>query len=306
MFKLHIANKNYSSWSLRPWVLMRELDLPFEEQLTPFGGGGPEGFRAFSPSGKVPCLIDGDTVVWDSLAITEYLAEIAPRVWPADPRARAWARSAAAEMHSGFQNLRGTCGMNCGLRVEIAPLPAGVVQDLARIDALWNEGLQRFGGPFLAGATFTGVDAFFAPVAFRVQSYLLSSAPARPPEGSASQSPEWAQPANHTHPLPQEGGWGDGSSSPARPPEGGASQSPERAQPANHTPPLPPEGGWGKATPMSAPALAYVQRLLALPAMQAWYASALAEPWRDAEHEEETRRVGTVTQDLRAPPAPGR
>ena len=170
MFELFIANKNYSSWSLRPWVLMRELGIRFEEKLVSFGGP-PNAFRAFSPSGKVPCLVDGSTVVWDSLAITEYLAEGGREVWPADSIARAWARCAAAEMHSGFTALRGLCSMNCGIRVRIDPYPPAVLQDWARMDELWNDGLARFGGPFLAGEAFTAVDAFFAPVAFRVQSY---------------------------------------------------------------------------------------------------------------------------------------
>ena len=174
MFELYIANKNYSSWSLRPWVLMRELGIPFKEKLVPFGGrGDANAFRAFSPTGKVPCLVDGSTVVWDSLAIVEYLAERVPKVWPRDAVARAWARCAAAEMHSGFSNLRGICGMNCGIRVRIDPQPAALLGDLQRIDELWNDGLERLGGPFLAGEAFTAVDAFFAPVAFRVQSYDL-------------------------------------------------------------------------------------------------------------------------------------
>ena len=98
MLELYIANKNYSSWSLRPWVLMRELEIPFVERFVPFGDKmEPNPFRNFSPSGKVPCLIDGATAVWDSLAITEYLAERTPQVWPADASARAWARSAVAE-----------------------------------------------------------------------------------------------------------------------------------------------------------------------------------------------------------------
>ena len=116
--KLHIANKNYSSWSLRPWVLMTSLGLPFEESLHPFPmDGGPSGFDAFSPSGNVPVLVDAQHTVWDTLAITEYLAEQHPQVWPADATARAWARSAAAEMHSGFGALRNICGMSCGVRV---------------------------------------------------------------------------------------------------------------------------------------------------------------------------------------------
>ncbi|HOA94194.1 MAG TPA: glutathione S-transferase family protein [Quisquiliibacterium sp.] len=170
--KLYIANKNYSSWSLRPWVLMRMLDIAFDEELVPFGGGpAGVGFHAFSPTGKVPCLVDGDTVVWDSLSITEYLAERVPAVWPADPRARAWARSAAAEMHSGFATVRNLCTMNCGLRIRLSSTPADLLAEWARIDALWCEGLRRSGGPFLAGDRFTAVDAFFAPVAFRVQTY---------------------------------------------------------------------------------------------------------------------------------------
>jgi glutathione S-transferase len=172
MLSLFIANKNYSSWSLRPWVLMRELGITFEEKIVPFGGQrDPNAFRAFSPTGNVPCLVDENLVVWDSLAIVEYLAEQSPRIWPAQAAARAWARCAAAEMHSGFTNLRNICTMNCGLRVRIDPYPPAVVRELERIDALWSEGLSRFGGPFLAGENFTAVDAFFAPVSFRVQTY---------------------------------------------------------------------------------------------------------------------------------------
>lgn len=178
MAQLFIANKNYSSWSLRPWVLMRRLGIEFEEILVPFGdGSGPSPFYRFSPTGRVPCLHDGDTLVWDSLAIVEYLAEATPAVWPADRQARAWARSAAAEMHAGFPALRDTCTMNCGVRVRIEHWPEALKQELDRLDALWTQGLTRFGGPFLAGAEFTAVDAFFAPVAFRVQTYDLPLSP---------------------------------------------------------------------------------------------------------------------------------
>jgi glutathione S-transferase len=174
MYDLHIANKNYSSWSLRPWVLMRELKITFRECLVPFGDESSwRSFRKISPSGKVPCLVDGDTVIWDSLAIAEYLAERHDGVWPADAKARAWARSAAAEMHSGFNELRNRCSMTCGQRVRLHESPPALEQDIARLGVLWNDGLRRFGGPFLAGSTFTAVDAFFAPVAFRVQSYGL-------------------------------------------------------------------------------------------------------------------------------------
>ncbi len=178
MLELYIANKNYSSWSLRPWLLARQLEIPIRENLVPFrSDGSGNGFDSFSPTARVPCLHDGETVVWDSLAITEYLAEQVPRVWPADGRARAWARCAAAEMHSGFQALRDICGMNCGIRVQLASRPAALQTDLARIDALWREGLKRFGGPFLAGPVFTAVDAFFAPVVFRLQTYQLTLSP---------------------------------------------------------------------------------------------------------------------------------
>jgi glutathione S-transferase len=172
MFDLYIGNKNYSSWSLRPWVLMRELGIPFREIVVPFGGAAnPDAFRAFSPSGKVPCLVDGAITVWDSLAITEYVAERHAGVWPAEATARAWARCAAAEMHSGFQALRNTCGMNCGLRIRLHAIDAGLDQDLRRLERLWADGLGRFGGPFLAGPRFCAADAFFAPVAFRIQTY---------------------------------------------------------------------------------------------------------------------------------------
>jgi glutathione S-transferase len=175
MYDLYIANKNYSSWSLRPWVLMRVLGIPFTEHLTPFGEASLwNAFRNLSPSGKVPCLVDADTVVWDSLAIAEYLAERHQGVWPANSTARAWARSASAEMHSGLAELRGRCSMTCGVRIRLHAIPEGLQRDIARIGALWSDGLHRFGGPFLAGRSFTAVDAFFAPVAFRIQTYGLA------------------------------------------------------------------------------------------------------------------------------------
>jgi glutathione S-transferase len=230
MYELYIGNKNYSSWSLRPWVLMRELGITFAEHVVAFDPGTSwTKFRAFSPSGKVPCLVDGSTVVWDSLGITEYLAERHAGVWPADAAARAWARCAAAEMHSGFGALRSTCSMNCGLRVRLHETSPALQRDLDRIDELWSEGLGRFGGPFLAGAAFGAVDAFYAPVAFRVRTYGLA---------------------------------------------------------------------------LSAPATAYVERLLALPSMLDWNRAALVEPWRDEEHEVDALAVGTLVEDLRAPRSP--
>lgn len=174
MYALYIANRNYSSWSLRPWVLLKTLDIAFEERFVPFlQGSSREAFRKFSPTGLVPCLVDGDRTVWESLAIVEYIAEDHSQVWPADRSARAWARSAAAEMHSGFSALRTVCGMNVGVRVRLHEQGAALKADLDRLDELWAEGLDRFGGPFLAGSNFTAVDAFFCPVAFRIQTYDL-------------------------------------------------------------------------------------------------------------------------------------
>ncbi|MEX2372847.1 MAG: glutathione S-transferase, partial [Dehalococcoidia bacterium] len=174
MYELVMANKNYSSWSLRPWVLMKARGIAFTERLIPFPGGDSYAtYRPHTPSGRVPCLIDDGQPVWDSLAIVEYLAERHPGVWPQDAAARAWSRSAAAEMHTAFQTLRDVCPMNCGVRVKLRERPPMLERDIARIGELWNEGLSRFGGPFLAGAEFTGVDAFFAPVVFRAQSFGL-------------------------------------------------------------------------------------------------------------------------------------
>ncbi|WP_404405081.1 glutathione S-transferase family protein [Pelagibacterium halotolerans] len=174
MYSLYIANKNYSSWSLRPWILMKVLGIPFEEKFVPFlEGSSYEAFRKFSPTGLVPCLVDGGTTVWDSLAITEYLAEDHPTVWPSDKTERAWARCAAAEMHAGFSALRSVCTMNVGVRVTLNEISPALQKDVDRIDELWREGLERFGGPFLAGSAFTAVDAFFAPVAFRHLTYKL-------------------------------------------------------------------------------------------------------------------------------------
>lgn len=174
MYELYIANKNYSSWSLRPWALMTELGIAFKEHLVPFGADSNwDVFRKFSPTGKVPCLVDDGLTVWDSLSITEFLAERHPGVWPSASAARAWARSAAAEMHSGFATLRTRCPMSVGIRVKPHDLPPSLKSDIHRIDELWRDGVDKFGGPFLAGEAFTAADAFFAPVAFRVQTYGL-------------------------------------------------------------------------------------------------------------------------------------
>jgi len=175
MYQLYIANKNYSSWSLRPWVLMSERGIRFEERPLIFGDARAwQDYRQICPSGKVPCLVDGATRVWDSLSIAEYLAERHAGVWPEASAARPWARSAAAEMHAGFTALREQCSMSCGVRIRLHQRGPALEQDLARLVALWSDGLQRFGGPFLAGAHFSAVDAFYAPVAFRMQTYGLS------------------------------------------------------------------------------------------------------------------------------------
>lgn len=179
MTTLYIANKNYSSWSLRAWLLMTELGLPFEEKLIPFGDPAAwNAFRAEGGSGKVPALQDGSLHIWDSLAIIDHLAERHSEVWPADPEARAWARSVCAEMHSGFPALRELCSMNIGVKVRLNNVPAELARDIERIAAIWLEGLSRFGGAFLAGDRFTAVDAFFAPVVFRFETYGLDRSPA--------------------------------------------------------------------------------------------------------------------------------
>lgn len=178
MYTLHIGNKNYSSWSLRPWILMTELGIAFHEKLHVFGDAFNVKGEGNSPSGKVPALHEGDRIIWDSLAIAEYLAERHKDVWPEDEAARAWARCAAAEMHSGFQSLRNTCSMSCGVRMKLNVMPEGLKNDIARINELFVDGLQRFGGPFLAGKNFGAVDAFFCPVAYRVQTYDLQLSPA--------------------------------------------------------------------------------------------------------------------------------
>jgi glutathione S-transferase len=177
MYTLHIGNKNYSSWSLRPWVLLTELGIPFHERLHVFGPGFAAKSEGGSPTGKVPCLRDGDRIIWDSLAIAEYVAERRPGVWPEDVTARAWARSAAAEMHSSFGALREVCSMNCGVRIHLHSIPEELQKDIARLGELWSDGIRRFGGPFLASRSFGAVDAFFCPVAFRVQTFGLQLPP---------------------------------------------------------------------------------------------------------------------------------
>lgn len=177
---LTIGNKCYSSWSLRPWLLMKVLGVPFTEAVVPLDT--PE-FRstvdAISGAGKVPVIEDGGLTVWDSLAIAEYLADRFPdkAVWPADPAARAHARCISAEMHSGFTALRSACPMNLGKRFAQRDRGAAVEKDVARITGLWREARARFGaaagGPFLYGA-FTAADAMYAPVVTRLDTYSIA------------------------------------------------------------------------------------------------------------------------------------
>ncbi len=225
-YTLITANRNYSSWSLRPWVLMTALGIAFEDRLEPFAAAtNYAAFRSFSPTRQVPALIDGDRTVWDSLGIILYLADRHPGVWPADEAARAFAQCATAEMHSGFTTLRNDCTMNVGVRVEPhLPSPA-LNKDIARLRELWEQGLDRFGGFFLAGKTFTAIDAFYAPVAFRVRTYGLDVGPI---------------------------------------------------------------------------AQAWVDHMLAHPAMQQWEREALAETWREDSHEAEIGAAGKVIEDYRA------
>jgi glutathione S-transferase len=184
MMQLYIGNKNYSSWSMRPWVLLTQAGIPFQEVMARFDSFAPDShFKKIigpvSPVGKVPALVDGDLVVWDTLAIAEYLAEKFPdqQLWPADVKARARARSICAEMHSGFAALRSACPMNIEAHLpEIGQLawrdkPA-VRADVARLVAMWSELLAQHGGPMLFGA-FSVADAYFAPVVMRLQGYAL-------------------------------------------------------------------------------------------------------------------------------------
>jgi glutathione S-transferase len=175
MYTLYIGNKNYSSWSLRGWLAAKLSDAPFREVHVPLVGKGPNAAnRGFSPSGLVPCLHDGDTIVWDTFAIAEYLAERHPGMWPADPRARAFGRSIAAEMHSGFPALRNEMSMCIRERVDVRPWSAELQDNIDRVVTLWNEARKRFGGSgeFLLGG-FSLADCFYAPVVFRFQTYLV-------------------------------------------------------------------------------------------------------------------------------------
>lgn len=173
-YTLVTANRNYSSWSLRPWLLMKALDIAFEDLVEPFAAADNyDAFRAFSPTGQVPVLIDGERRVWDSLGITLYLAERHDGVWPQDEDARAFAQAIVAEMHGGFGALRNDCTMNVGVRVTPRPMSAALRRNVARVREILEDGCDRFGGPWLTGPCFSAADAFYAPVAFRIRTYGL-------------------------------------------------------------------------------------------------------------------------------------
>ena len=225
MYVLITANRNYSSWSLRPWMLMKGLGIRFDDRIEPFTKPtNYDEFRSFSPTGQVPALLHEGRTIYDSLGIALYLGDRHDGVWPADADARAWAQCATCEMHSGFAALRNDCTMNVGVRVQPKPMSDALKANVARIRELFEEGLARFGGPWLAGEAFSAVDAFFAPVAFRIRTYGLDV---------------------------------------------GAGQ-------------------------------AWVDHMLAHPAMREWEAAALAEDWREASHEEELAAAGVITADYRA------
>ena len=170
---LVIGNKNYSSWSLRPWLAMKVLGIPFEEKRIPlYGPDSKRELLQYSPAGKVPCLVDGELRVWDSLAILEYLAERHPGLWPAEATLRARARSVSAEMHSGFPNLRQHMSMNIRKRHPGKGRTPEVLAEIARIVAIWSEAR----GPFLFGA-FGAADAMYAPVVLRFRTYAVELPP---------------------------------------------------------------------------------------------------------------------------------
>lgn len=179
---LAIGNKNYSSWSMRPWMALKAAGIAFEEVVIPLYTGDADKQRIleFTASGKVPVLVDGSLTVWDSLAIIEYAAERFPdaRLWPQDVAARAHARSISAEMHSGFMALRNECGMNIHRPVGSKSLSGDAKANIARIQQIWTECRARYGaqGPFLFGA-FSGADAMYAPVVHRFRTYAIDVTP---------------------------------------------------------------------------------------------------------------------------------
>jgi glutathione S-transferase len=184
MYQLFIGNKNYSSWSMRPWVLLKQAGIAFDEVYVRFDSFAPDSafkktIHSVNPVGKVPTLVDGDLNVWDTLAIAEYVAEQHPdkQLWPADRKARARARSVCAEMHIGFTALRSHCGMNIEAHLpevgaKLWADNAGVRADVARLVDMWGQLLQTHGGPMLFG-NFSIADAYFAPVCMRLKTFAL-------------------------------------------------------------------------------------------------------------------------------------
>lgn len=173
---LYVGNKNYSSWSFRPWIALEAAGVPFTDKVIPFdfAAGNPQ-FRDLSPTGKVPVLHHGAVRVWESLAIIEYVAELFPErgLWPRDAAARAEARAISMEMLSGFRAIRNACPMNIRRKPGKIDLPDGVRDDVARIETIWKDALARSGGPFLFGA-FSAGDAMYAPVVSRFEAYCLT------------------------------------------------------------------------------------------------------------------------------------
>jgi glutathione S-transferase len=177
--KLIVGNKNYSSWSFRPWIAMRAAGIAFEEELIPFGQPlGNADFKSrvhkYSPAGLVPVLVDGDLHVWETLAILEYLAESRPeaQLWPIDIKARAHARAISSEMHAGFGPLRSECPMNFRRPVQPRALSADARANVQRIEAIWTDCSKRYGGPFLYGRVSIA-DAMYAPVVARFHTYAI-------------------------------------------------------------------------------------------------------------------------------------
>jgi glutathione S-transferase len=180
--KLVIGNKNYSSWSFRPWIGLKAAGISFDEEVIPlYGEGAKAEILKHSPAGKVPILIDGDIRVWESLAILEYIAEKFPdaNLWPSDPAARAHARAISTEMHAGFAPLRSECGMNFWRPPGKRALSADAQANIARVQEIWSEARERYGagGPFLFGK-FTIADAMYAPVVSRFETYAIDVTPA--------------------------------------------------------------------------------------------------------------------------------
>ncbi|WP_162653167.1 glutathione S-transferase family protein [Lentilitoribacter sp. Alg239-R112] len=176
-FTLYIGNKNYSSWSFRPWIGLKVAGIEFEEKLVPFemAAGNPK-FKEFSPTGKVPVLVDGDLVVAESLAILDHVARKFPEknLWPSDERVRTLAMAASCEMLGGFSAIRNQCPMNLRRPIKRLEQDAALAKDVARIETLWIENLNKFGGDFLFGK-FSIADAMFAPVVNRLEVYALTS-----------------------------------------------------------------------------------------------------------------------------------